>query len=228
MDVQPNNQQIQLIKVEKAYGKHNVLSNCNVNIKRGEFVVIVGRSGSGKSTLLNLIGGLDKPTLGEINILGYSLHTLNEEKLSNLRRKYFGFVFQFFNLIPTLTALENIRLPMSLNGISKKDSINGAKLLLKELRLSGLENHFPDELSGGEQQRVAIARALSHRPEIILADEPTGNLDLETANEVLDLLNTTCRRRGTTLIMATHSKEVMGLADQIFSIRDSEIKKAST
>ena len=165
---------------------------------------------------------------GEINILGYSLHTLNEEKLSNLRRKYFGFVFQFFNLIPTLTALENIRLPMSLNGISKKDSINGAKLLLKELRLSGLENHFPDELSGGEQQRVAIARALSHRPEIILADEPTGNLDLETANEVLDLLNTTCRRRGTTLIMATHSKEVMGLADQIFSIRDSEIKKAST
>ena len=217
--------QIHLVNIKKTYGNHIVLSNCNLTIKNGEFVVVVGRSGSGKSTLLNLIGGLEKPTNGVIKVSGNSLTTLSEEELSKLRRQKLGFVFQFFNLIPTLTVLENIRLPMALNKIAKKKAIKRAGALLKELGLSGFDHRFPEEISGGEQQRVAIARALAHKPDIILADEPTGNLDLDTANEVLELLNGTCRRRGTTLIMATHSKEVIGLADRVFSIHGSDLKE---
>ena len=217
--------QIQLVNINKNYGNHIVLSNCNLAIKNGEFVVVIGRSGSGKSTLLNLIGGLEKPTNGEIKVSGNSLTNLNEEELSKLRCQKLGFVFQFFNLIPTLTVLENIRLPMALNRIAKKKAIERARALLKELGLSGFDHRFPEELSGGEQQRVAIARALAHKPDIVLADEPTGNLDLDTANEVLELLNDTCRRRGTTLIMATHSREVIGLADRVFSIHGSDLKE---
>ena len=217
--------QIQLVNIKKIYGNHIVLSNCDLTIRNGEFVVVVGRSGSGKSTLLNLIGGLEKPTNGEIKISGNSLTNLSEEELSKLRCQKLGFVFQFFNLIPTLTVLENIRLPMALNRIAKKKAIERARALLKELGLSGFDHRFPEELSGGEQQRVAIARALAHKPNIVLADEPTGNLDLDTANEVLELLNETCRRRGTTLIMATHSREVIGLADRVFSIHGSDLKE---
>ena len=217
--------QIQLVNINKNYGHHIVLSNCNLAIKNGEFVVVIGRSGSGKSTLLNLIGGLEKPTNGEIKVSGNSLTNLNEEELSKLRCQKLGFVFQFFNLIPTLTVLENIRLPMALNRVAKKKAIERARALLKELGLSGFDHRFPEELSGGEQQRVAMARALAHKPDIVLADEPTGNLDLDTANEVLELLNDTCRRRGTTLIMATHSREVIGLADRVFSIHGSDLKE---
>ena len=217
--------QIQLVNINKTYGNHIVLSNCNLTIKNGEFVVVIGRSGSGKSTLLNLIGGLEKPTNGEIKVSGNSLTNLSEEELSKLRCQKLGFVFQFFNLIPTLTVLENIRLPMALNRVAKKKAIERARALLKELGLSGFDHRFPEELSGGEQQRVAIARALAHKPDIVLADEPTGNLDLDTANEVLELLNDTCRRRGTTLIMATHSREVIGLADRVFSIHGSDLKE---
>lgn len=217
--------QIQLVNVKKTYGNHIVLSNCDLTIRNSEFVVVIGRSGSGKSTLLNLIGGLEKPTNGEIKVSGNSLTNLSEEELSKLRCQKLGFVFQFFNLIPTLTVLENIRLPMALNRIAKKKAIERARALLKELGLSGFDHRFPEELSGGEQQRVAIARALAHKPDIVLADEPTGNLDLDTANEVLELLNDTCRRRGTTLIMATHSREVIGLADRVFSIHGSDLKE---
>ena len=217
--------QIQLVNINKNYGNHIVLSNCDLTIRNSEFVVVIGRSGSGKSTLLNLIGGLEKPTNGEIKVSGNSLTNLNEEELSKLRCQKLGFVFQFFNLIPTLTVLENIRLPMALNRVAKKKAIERARALLKELGLSGFDHRFPEELSGGEQQRVAIARALAHKPDIVLADEPTGNLDLDTANEVLELLNDTCRRRGTTLIMATHSREVIGLADRVFSIHGSDLKE---
>jgi|TARA_Y100000817_G_scaffold314232_1_gene312421 putative ABC transport system ATP-binding protein len=218
--------QIELVNIQKNYGTHVVLSNCDLCVRNGEFVVVVGRSGSGKSTLLNLIGGLEQPTDGTIKVSGNSLTNLNEEELSKLRRQKLGFVFQFFNLIPTLTALENIRLPMALNRINKKETIERALSLLEEFGLSGFDQRFPEELSGGEQQRVAIARALAHKPDIILADEPTGNLDLDTANEVLELLNRTCRQRGTTLIMATHSKEVIGLADRVFSIHGSDLNEA--
>ncbi|MBD08968.1 MAG: ABC transporter ATP-binding protein [Gammaproteobacteria bacterium] len=218
--------QIELVNIQKNYGTHVVLSNCDLCVRNGEFVVVVGRSGSGKSTLLNLIGGLEQPTDGTIKVSGNSLTNLNEEELSKLRRQKLGFVFQFFNLIPTLTALENIRLPMALNRINKKETIERALSLLEEFGLSGFDQRFPEELSGCEQQRVAIARALAHKPDIILADEPTGNLDLDTANEVLELLNRTCRQRGTTLIMATHSKEVIGLADRVFSIHGSDLNEA--
>lgn len=214
---------IRLIGVRKSYGDHIVLEECDVNVRPGEFVVVVGRSGSGKSTLLNLIGGLDRPTDGVVELLGQSLAGLTEDELSRVRCRRLGFVFQFFNLIPTLTVAENVRLPMALNGASRAEGVGRADSLLGELGLDGCGSRFPEELSGGEQQRVAIARALSHRPNIVLADEPTGNLDLETAEEVLALLEQTCRRHRATLVMATHSREVIGTADRVFTIRAAHI-----
>ena len=217
--------QIRLQGVSKAYGPHVVLSKCDLAIESGEFVVVIGRSGSGKSTLLNLIGGLDQPTSGSIEIMGEELTGLGEEDLSKLRRRRLGFVFQFFNLIPTLTVAENIQLPMALNDIPKQESKDRARVLLTELGLTNCDDRFPEELSGGEQQRVAIARAIAHEPAIVLADEPTGNLDIETAKEVLELLDDVCRRREATLIMATHSREVIGLADRVLSIRGSHLEE---
>lgn len=214
---------IRLIGVRKTYGAHVVLEECDLDIQPGEFVVVVGRSGSGKSTLLNLIGGLDRPTDGVVELLGQSLAGLTEDELSRVRCRRLGFVFQFFNLIPTLTVAENVRLPMALNGATRAEGVGRADCLLGELGLDGCGSRFPEELSGGEQQRVAIARALSHRPNIVLADEPTGNLDLETAEEVLALLEQTCRRHKATLIMATHSREVLGTADRVFTIRAAHI-----
>ena len=217
--------QIRLQGVSKAYGPHVVLSKCDLAIESGEFVVVIGRSGSGKSTLLNLIGGLDQPTSGSIEIMGEKLTGLGEEDLSKLRHRRLGFVFQFFNLIPTLTVAENIQLPMALNDIPKQESKDRARVLLTELGLTNCDDRFPEELSGGEQQRVAIARAIAHEPAIVLADEPTGNLDIETAKEVLELLDDVCRRREATLIMATHSREVIGLADRVLSIRGSHLEE---
>ena len=214
---------IRLIGVQKSYGAHVVLEECGLDIQPGEFAVVVGRSGSGKSTLLNLIGGLDRPTDGVVELLGQSLAGLSEDELSRVRCRRLGFVFQFFNLIPTLTVAENVRLPMALNGASRAEGVGRADSLLGELGLDGCGSRFPEELSGGEQQRVAIARALAHRPNIVLADEPTGNLDLETAEEVLALLERTCRRHNATLVMATHSREVLGAADRVFSIRAARI-----
>ena len=214
---------IRLIGVRKSYGDHVVLEECDLNVRPGEFVVVVGRSGSGKSTLLNLIGGLDRPTDGVVELLGQSLAGLTEDALSLVRCRRLGFVFQFFNLIPTLTVAENVRLPMALNGATRAEGVGRADSLLGELGLDGCGSRFPEELSGGEQQRVAIARALSHRPNIVLADEPTGNLDLETAEEVLALLEQTCRRHNATLVMATHSREVLGTADRVFTIRAAHI-----
>ena len=216
---------IRLTGVHKAYGAHVVLERCNLDVRQGEFVVVVGRSGSGKSTLLNLIGGLDRPTSGSVELLGQSLAGLGEDELSRVRRQRLGFVFQFFNLIPTLKVAENVRLPMSLNSVSRAEGIRRADSLLAELGLDGCGERFPEELSGGEQQRVAIARALAHKPNIVLADEPTGNLDLETAGEVLALLEQTCRRRRATLVMATHSREVLGTADRVLTIRAAHLRE---
>jgi putative ABC transport system ATP-binding protein len=200
-----------------------VLENVEATVERGEFVVLVGRSGSGKSTLLNLIGAIDVPTAGEIYIDGLALSTLDETGRALLRRRRIGFVFQFFNLIPTLTVAENLLLPLELNGIRGAAAAARASQLLAEVALGALETRFPEELSGGEQQRVAIARALVHRPELVLADEPTGNLDLETATEVIGVLDRLCRDAGTTLIMATHSREVIGRADRVLTIRGARI-----
>lgn len=216
---------IRLIGVRKAYGDHVVLEACDLAIRPGEFVAIVGRSGSGKSTLLNLIGGLDRCTAGDVQLLGQSLAGLAEDDLARIRRRRLGFVFQFFNLIPTLKVAENVRLPMELNGVSAMDGVRRAESLLDELGLAGCSDRFPEELSGGEQQRVAIARALAHKPDIVLADEPTGNLDLETAEDVLALLEQACRRQAATLVMATHSREVLGTADRVLTIRAARIRE---
>jgi putative ABC transport system ATP-binding protein len=221
----PQAPQIELFNVAKAYAGYRVLNNISLTIHRGDFVVIVGRSGSGKSTLLNLIGALDRPTEGEIRLFDQRVDGLTEQALARLRRHGIGFVFQFFNLIPTLTASENIRLPLALNGVPPGEADHRLAELLEELGLTHCAARFPDELSGGEQQRAAIARAVAHRPELVLADEPTGNLDLETAQAVIELLDQTCRRRGTTLVMATHAREVIGLADRVLTIRNRQVEE---
>ena len=221
-----NSPQVRLTDVSKRYNSDIVLANTNLEIRTGEFIVIIGRSGSGKSTLLNLIGGLDSPSSGKIEILGHSLTDLTEEQQAKIRCQHLGFVFQFFNLIPTLTVTENICLPMALNGISKEASRIRAGELLRELGTEDCGKRFPEELSGGEQQRIAIARAMAHKPDIVLADEPTGNLDLDTARDVVELLDRTCHEQGATLIMATHSREVIGLADRVLTIRGSHLEEA--
>ena len=183
----------------------------------------MGRSGSGKSTLLNLIGGLDVVSSGELFILGQALGKQDETQRAILRRNHMGIVFQFFNLIPTLTVAENLSLPLALIGIT---GLQAEQACMDWLQRVGLGNHaqrYPEEISGGEQQRVAIARALIHDPQIILADEPTGNLDLDTAKQILTLLDQLCRECGKTLVMATHSQEVIGLADRVLTIRDGAL-----
>ena len=218
---------IRLERVSKAYRPDGrgplVLDDVSALIEPGEFVVLVGRSGSGKSTLLNLIGSMDVPSSGEIWLDDIALTTLDETARALLRRRRIGFVFQACNLIPTLTVAENLLLPLELNGRLGNAATLRVRELLAPVALAGSESRIPEELSGGEQQRVAIARALVHEPELVLADEPTGNLDLETATEVLALLDCLCRGSGTTLVMATHSREVIGLADRVLVIRNARL-----
>ncbi len=219
--------QVRLEEVSKTYHPGGrgpmVLENIDATIRHGEFVVLVGRSGSGKSTLLNLIGSIDVPSAGEVYIDGVALTALDETGRALLRRRRIGFIFQFFNLIPTLTVAENLLLPLELNGIRGAVATSRVGRLLTDVSLGGYETRFPEDLSGGEQQRVAIARALVHEPDIVLADEPTGNLDLETATDVIRLLDRLCREAGKTLIMATHSREVIGLADRVLTIRNARL-----
>ena len=217
---------VRLADVGKQYGRSIVLENVRLQVTRGEFVIILGKSGSGKSTLLNLVGGLDEPTHGSVQVLGHDLESLDETERARLRASKLGFVFQFFNLIPTLTAAENVELPLALNGVARRAARRRAAAVLDELELAGCGQRFPDELSGGEQQRVAIARAIVHEPGLVLADEPTGNLDQETGSHVLDLLDDICRRRGTTLLMATHSNEALSRADRVLKIGERTIGEA--
>ncbi len=198
--------------------ERQILRGVDAEIGRGDFVVLVGKSGSGKSTLLNLVGGMDRPTSGQVEIAGRQLHELDEEERTLLRRDHIGFVFQFFNLIPTLTVEENLLLPLELQGRLDNATRQAALALLDEVGLADRAQSFPDRLSGGEQQRVAIARALSHDPHLVLADEPTGNLDIDTGAQVLDLLDRLTRRAGKTLLMVTHSREMVGLADRIWTL----------
>ena len=195
-----------------------VLRDVSLVVAGGEIVVLVGRSGSGKSTLLNLIAGIDRPTAGSVVVNGTDLTALDEQARTRFRRRHIGFVFQFFNLIPLLTVEENLLLPLDLNGRADAKGVARARVLLERVGLGDRGDSFPERLSGGEQQRVAIARALIHDPDIILADEPTGNLDADTAAGVLDLLDALAREAGRTVLMATHSREVIGVADRIFTI----------
>jgi len=201
----------------------NALKNINLDIDQGEFVALVGPSGSGKSTLLNLLGGLDHPTEGDVSVQGVKLHTADEEALTKHRRYSVGFIFQTFNLLPTLTALENVTLPLMLGGIGQTERMERAVDLLVRVGLGNRLDHRPTELSGGEQQRAAIARALINNPQLILADEPTGNLDSSTGAEVMALLRELNTERSVTLIIVTHDPEVAAFADRIVHLRDGEI-----
>ena len=196
-----------------------VLQGCDLRVPRGEFTAVVGKSGTGKSTLLNLISGIDRPDSGRIMIHGQDLTGLDERERTLFRRRKIGFVFQFFNLIPTLTALENVALPVELIGVPLAESRQRAGDLLDEVGLGDRLDTFPDRLSGGEQQRVAIARALVHDPLLVLADEPTGNLDETTGQRVLDMLTNLTRRVGKNLIMVTHSRDNVRSADRIIELR---------
>jgi putative ABC transport system ATP-binding protein len=204
--------------------EHAVLRGATAAIGRGELAVLVGRSGSGKSTLLNLLAGIDLPSAGEVVIDGVCLSRLAERDRTLFRRDHIGFVFQAYNLIPTLTVEENLLLPLELKRRRVGPAERRAALeLLAEVGLAERRAGFPDRLSGGEQQRLAVARALVHDPLLVLADEPTGNLDLETGLEVLALLDRLTRRAGKTMVMVTHSREVVGLADRVFRIEGGRL-----
>jgi putative ABC transport system ATP-binding protein len=199
------------------------LDDVSLNIARGELVSIVGPSGSGKSTLLNLVGGLDRASSGEIRVDGASLAALSDDALTNVRREKIGFIFQFFNLLPTLTCLENVGLPLHLRGWPRKKVAERAAELLSLVHLEKRMVHVPEELSGGERQRVAIARALSSDPPILLADEPTGNLDTSTGADVLSLIGEIHARLGTTIVIVTHDMHVAHSCERTISFRDGRI-----
>jgi putative ABC transport system ATP-binding protein len=203
--------------------RRTVLNNVNVTLNRGEFVVLLGKSGSGKSTLLNLIGGIDSPSSGTIRFGAHDLTALDERARTLFRRQHIGFIFQFFNLLPTLTVIENIMLPLELNNLANAAGRQRAHDLLAQVGLGDRADTYPDKLSGGEQQRIAIARALVHNPLLILADEPTGNLDVDTGQQVLELLDTLTRQAGKNLLMVTHSTDVVGIADRVFQIKEARL-----
>ena len=200
-----------------------ILAAIDLDVSAGEFAVLLGKSGSGKSTLLNLIGGLDRPSGGDVWIGDTQVTRLSERDLTLFRREQIGYIFQFFNLIPTLNVLENVTLPYELRGRSRRDGEKQAKALLARVGLADRTQAYPDRLSGGEQQRVAIARSLVHSPALILADEPTGNLDEDTGDTVLKLLLELTREAGKTLIMATHNPEVVAYANSVYHIREGKL-----
>jgi len=214
--------------VKKSYHLGRVvvpaLRGVTFDVEEGEFVTIFGPSGSGKSTLLHLIGGLDRPDDGEIMVDGINLLTLDSDKLAELRLRKIGFVFQFFNLLPRLSALENVRLPLDFAGFPEKETAQRAEEMLKLVGLEARVNHRPTELSGGEQQRVAIARALINNPKIVLADEPTGNLDTKTGWEIVQLMKRLNIEKGQTFVVVTHDPHIAEVADRIIHLRDGVVE----
>ena len=216
---------VKMCQVSKVYGENvtevYALRNIHLDIEEGTFVTIVGKSGSGKSTLLHVMGGLEKPNSGEVIIQDISLYDLKEDELTILRRRQIGFVFQFFNLIPSQNVYENIILPMRLDG--RKEDSEYVEDIIRMLGLEEKKLSYIDELSGGQQQRVAIARALASKPTIILLDEPTGNLDSQNSEEVMDLLKISQRRYNQTIVMVTHDAMMANKADRIITIEDGQI-----
>ncbi len=220
---------MKIVKVEnlsKVYGKGSTevkaLDNVSLSIEKGEFVAIVGASGSGKSTLLHLMGGVDRPTSGRVMINDTDIFQLNNDKLAIFRRRQIGIIYQFYNLLPTLNVEENITLPMELDGRKVEDG--ELDDILKLLGLTKRRKHLPNELSGGQQQRTSIGRALITRPALILADEPTGNLDSKSSNEIVELLRKSNREYNQTIVMITHNLEMAKCADRIITIEDGRIK----
>jgi putative ABC transport system ATP-binding protein len=200
-----------------------VLDSTGIEVARGEFIAILGKSGSGKTTLLNLISGIDEVDCGDVYFEGIHLTKMSDTERTLFRRRNIGFIFQFFNLIPTLTVWENVTLPLDLLGLHGEPADSRARQLLAEVDLTGREKTYPDRLSGGEQQRVAIARALVHDPALVLADEPTGNLDDETGLHIQQLLDRLTRQAGKTLILVTHSPEAAAFADRVFRLREGRL-----
>ncbi|WP_305768683.1 ABC transporter ATP-binding protein [Candidatus Epulonipiscium viviparus] len=202
------------------------LDNVNLSIEKGEICCLFGTSGSGKSTLLNMLAGLEKPTKGEIWIKNRNIAKLDEMQLAIFRQKYIGFVFQSYNLLPSLTALENVALPLIFQGVSKSVREKKAREMLKQVGLGKRLSHKPKEMSGGQQQRVSIARAFVNKPSILFADEPTGNLDTHTTIEVMDMITEIARELNQTLIIVSHDDEISGYADTVIVMRDGVIEKA--
>jgi len=203
----------------------NVLKGIDLEIVEGKYLSIMGPSGSGKSTLFNMIGGLDKPTSGKVFIDEVDIAQLDAYELAWLRCRKIGYIFQTFNLIPVMTALENVTLPMTFAGVANDDAIEQGMALLRQVGLEGRHAHKPTELSGGQQQRVAVARALANSPAIVLADEPTGNLDLKTGEDIIDLLKELSSERKVTVISATHDYKMLNVSDQVIWIRDGRVEK---
>ena len=222
---------IRCIDVRKVYRQGNneiiALDGVSLDIAKGEFAVIMGPSGSGKSTLLHLIGGLDRPTSGELLVDQRLVGQMADDQVTLFRRTRIGFIFQFFNLLPTLTALENVALPFVLDGRSKEEAEQRAKMLLDKVGLENRKDHLPEEMSGGEIQRIAVARALAFDPPILLADEPTGNLDSRTGESILSLLHQINREAGCTIVMVTHSQEAAGYGGRTIFFRDGKVEKES-
>ena len=220
---------IRCLDVRKIYrqGENDItaLAGVSLDIAKGSFVVVMGPSGSGKSTLLHLIGGLDRPSSGDLLVDGRLIGQMADDEVTLFRRTKIGFVFQFFNLLPTLTALENITLPFVLDGVSKGEADRKAHLLLEKVGLEPRKHHLPEELSGGEIQRVAMARALAFDPPILLADEPTGNLDSKNGDAILSLLRRINQEQGCTVVMVTHSQEAASYGDRIILLRDGRVEK---
>ena len=221
---------MEILKTEnltKIYGKGEnqvvALDKVNLSINEGEFVAIVGASGSGKSTLLHLLGGVDKPTSGKVIVNGKDIYKLSADNLAIFRRREVGLIYQFYNLIPILTAKENVTLPLELD--NKKVDNNELDKLLKDLGIEDRKNHLPNQLSGGQQQRVSIGRALITHPSIVLADEPTGNLDSKSSDEIVELLKKANKEYKQTIIMITHNMEIAEAADRIIKIEDGRIVK---
>ncbi len=224
---QIDNIQVRLRNLSRSFTEgeqqHEVLINVSADFLVGESVAIRGRSGSGKSTLLNLISGIDAPDTGQVNVAGLNITTMTERDRTLFRRKHIGFVYQAFNLLPTLTVADNLRLVLELNNVPDSETANRIDELLRSVELAERADSYPDVLSGGEQQRVAIARALCHRPSILLADEPTGNLDDKTTELVLQLLKTLVRKTGGTMIVATHSATVASFCDRVMELHDGTL-----
>jgi putative ABC transport system ATP-binding protein len=212
---------------EEGGRKHLVLDDLNADFIKGETVALRGRSGSGKSTLLNLISGIDAPDSGEVEVAGHNIMTMSEHDRTLFRREHIGFVYQAFNLVSTLSISDNVRLVLELNGIGDPEAGKRIDDMLQAVELADRADSFPDVLSGGEQQRVAIARALVHRPSLLLADEPTGNLDDETAAAVVRLLEKLVRHTGNTMIVATHSARVASFCDRVFELRNGKLFPSS-
>ncbi|MGA0935872.1 MAG: ABC transporter ATP-binding protein [Pseudohongiellaceae bacterium] len=208
---------------QEAGNRHQVLRNIDLAIAGGEKVALLGRSGSGKSTLLNLVSGIDLPDSGTITLDGMVINTLDETRRTRFRRAQIGFIYQFFNLVPSLTAVENVALVLELNGITGQSARDQSIAMLARLGVAGKADSFPSRLSGGEQQRVAMARALVHAPGIVLADEPTGNLDARTGDQVLAVLHEVLGERGSALLMVTHSLAVARTADRIITLEEGVI-----